>query len=84
MRLSSGRKLTREELDRKEKESKLTEVDKKTLRAAEEVEVYRRRIQEMEEAMEKMERINKNQVSRLLCCQQRVNVKLVSMKIHLR
>lgn len=61
--LLSCRKLTREELERKEKESKLSEVDKKTLRAAEEVEVHKRRIQEMEEEMEKTERFNKNLVS---------------------
>ncbi|XP_041950145.1 transport and Golgi organization protein 1 homolog isoform X3 [Alosa sapidissima] len=58
-------KLTREELDRKEKESKLSEVDKKTLKAAEEVEIHKRRIQEIEEEMEKTERFNKNLIASL-------------------
>lgn len=62
MHSSSRRKLTREELDRREKESKLSEVDKKTVKAEEEVEIHRRRIQEMEDEMQKGERSSKTQV----------------------
>ncbi|XP_031438116.1 transport and Golgi organization protein 1 homolog isoform X2 [Clupea harengus] len=58
-------KLTREELDRREKESKLSEVDKKTVKAEEEVEIHRRRIQEMEDEMQKGERSSKTQISAL-------------------
>ncbi|KAL2082720.1 hypothetical protein ACEWY4_022538 [Coilia grayii] len=58
-------KLTREELDRREKESKLSEVDRKTLKAEEESEMYKRRCQEMEDEMQKSERSFKAQIAAL-------------------
>ncbi|XP_063078773.1 transport and Golgi organization protein 1 homolog isoform X2 [Engraulis encrasicolus] len=58
-------KLTREELDRRAKESMLSEVDKKTLAAAEESELYKRRCLEMEEEMQKVERAHKAEIATL-------------------
>uniref|UniRef100_A0A8D0GQH7 Uncharacterized protein n=1 Tax=Sphenodon punctatus TaxID=8508 RepID=A0A8D0GQH7_SPHPU len=56
------KKLTQEEYERQEKEQKLSAADEKAVLAVEEVKVYKQRIQEMEEELQKTERSFKNQV----------------------
>lgn len=56
------RRLTKEELERRSKESMLTEVGGKALEAEEQVKVLRQRINEMEEQMKKTEEVYKEQV----------------------
>ncbi|KAJ8391544.1 hypothetical protein AAFF_G00088660 [Aldrovandia affinis] len=56
-------KLTQEEFERREKETKLTEVDGKALRAEEELRAYKLRIQEVEEELQKTERSYKTQIA---------------------
>uniref|UniRef100_A0A8C9ZV83 MIA SH3 domain ER export factor 3 n=1 Tax=Sander lucioperca TaxID=283035 RepID=A0A8C9ZV83_SANLU len=55
-------KLTKEELERRSKESQLSEVGGKAVEAEEQVKVLRRRINEMEEQMKKTEEVYKEQV----------------------
>ncbi|CAG5927905.1 unnamed protein product [Menidia menidia] len=55
-------KLTKEELDRRSKESLLSEVGGKALEAEEQVKVLRQRINEMEEQMKKTEEVYKEQI----------------------
>ncbi|XP_069708774.1 transport and Golgi organization protein 1 homolog isoform X2 [Phaenicophaeus curvirostris] len=57
------KKLTEEEYERQEKEQKLPAADEKALLAMEEVKVYKQRIQDMEEELEKTERSYKNQIA---------------------
>uniref|UniRef100_H3AKV8 MIA SH3 domain ER export factor 3 n=1 Tax=Latimeria chalumnae TaxID=7897 RepID=H3AKV8_LATCH len=57
------KKLTQEEYQRQEKEQKLSAADEKAIQANQDVQTYRRRIQEMEEELEKTERAYKSQVS---------------------
>ncbi|KAM9316861.1 transport and Golgi organization protein 1 homolog [Gastrophryne carolinensis] len=57
------KKLTQEEYERQEKELKLTSADEKAILAVEEVKIYKQRIQEMEEELQKTERSYKNQIS---------------------
>ncbi|XP_032876642.1 transport and Golgi organization protein 1 homolog isoform X2 [Amblyraja radiata] len=57
------KKLTQEECQRQEKELKLTVADEKALQAHKEVKMYKQRIQEMEEELQKTERSFKNQVA---------------------
>lgn len=59
---SPGRRLTKEELERRSKESMLSEVGGKALEAEEQVKVLRQRIGEMEEQMKKTEEVYKEQV----------------------
>lgn len=59
------RRLTKEELERRSKESMLSEVGGKALEAEEQVKVLRQRINEMEEQMKKTEDVYKEQVD---CC----------------
>lgn len=56
------RRLTKEELERRSKESMLSEVGGKALEAEEQVKVLRQRINEMEEQMKKTEEVYKEQV----------------------
>ncbi|NXH14538.1 TGO1 protein, partial [Bucco capensis] len=56
-------KLTQEEYERQEKEQKLSAADEKAMLAMEEVKVYKQRIQDMEEELQKTERSYKNQIS---------------------
>ncbi|KAG9462871.1 hypothetical protein GDO78_022959, partial [Eleutherodactylus coqui] len=56
------KKLTQEEYERQEKEQKLSAADEKAILASEEVKIYKQRIQEMEEELQKTERSFKNQV----------------------
>lgn len=56
------RRLTKEELERRSKESMLSEVGGKALEAEEQVKVLRQRINEMEEQMKKTEEVYKDQV----------------------
>ncbi|XP_036405434.1 transport and Golgi organization protein 1 homolog isoform X2 [Megalops cyprinoides] len=56
-------KLTQEEFERREKETKLSEVDGKALRAEEELKAHKRRIQEIEEELQKTERSYKTQIA---------------------
>ncbi|KAG9344659.1 hypothetical protein JZ751_010344 [Albula glossodonta] len=56
-------KLTQEEFERREKETKLSEVDGKALRAEEELRAYKLRIQEIEEELQKTERSYKTQIA---------------------
>lgn len=66
---SAGRRLTKEELERRSKESMLSEVGGKALEAEEQVKVLRQRISEMEEQMKKTEEVYKEQVQvSLLSC----------------
>lgn len=60
--LSAGRRLTKEELERRSKENLLSEVGGKALEAEEQVKVLRQRIGEMEEQMRKTEEVYKEQV----------------------
>ncbi|TDH00556.1 hypothetical protein EPR50_G00189650 [Perca flavescens] len=55
-------KLTKEELERRSKESQLSEVGGKAVEAEEQVKVLRRRINEMEEQMKKTEEVYKEQI----------------------
>ncbi|XP_063757527.1 transport and Golgi organization protein 1 homolog isoform X1 [Eleginops maclovinus] len=55
-------RLTKEELERRSKESQLTEVGGKAVEAEEQVKILRRRINEMEEQMKKTEEVYKEQV----------------------
>ncbi|XP_069464710.1 transport and Golgi organization protein 1 homolog isoform X2 [Ambystoma mexicanum] len=57
------KKLTQEEYERQEKEQKLSVADEKAVLATEEVKVYKQRIQEMEEELQKTERSYKNQIA---------------------
>ncbi|XP_068089557.1 transport and Golgi organization protein 1 homolog [Hyperolius riggenbachi] len=57
------KKLTQEEYERQEKEQKLTVADEKAILAVEEVKIYKQRIQEMEEELQKTERSFKNQIA---------------------
>lgn len=57
------RKLTQEEFERRQKETRLTEVDGKAVQAEEELRAYKLRIQEVEEELQKTERSYKTQVS---------------------
>ncbi|XP_019405059.1 PREDICTED: melanoma inhibitory activity protein 3 isoform X2 [Crocodylus porosus] len=57
------KKLTQEEYERQEKEQKLSAADEKAVLAVEEVKVYKQRIQEMEEELQKTERSYKNQIA---------------------
>ncbi|KAH0622680.1 hypothetical protein JD844_025187 [Phrynosoma platyrhinos] len=57
------KKLTQEEYERQEKEQKLSAADEKAILAVEEVKVYKQRIQEMEEELQKTERSYKNQIA---------------------
>ncbi|XP_029449003.1 transport and Golgi organization protein 1 homolog isoform X2 [Rhinatrema bivittatum] len=57
------KKLTQEEYERQEKEQKLSVADEKAVLAIEEVKIYKQRIQEMEEELEKTERSFKNQIA---------------------
>ncbi|XP_078505947.1 transport and Golgi organization protein 1 homolog isoform X2 [Lissotriton helveticus] len=57
------KKLTQEEYERQEKEQKLCVADEKAVLATEEVKVYKQRIQEMEEELQKTERSYKNQIA---------------------
>ncbi|XP_070590471.1 transport and Golgi organization protein 1 homolog isoform X2 [Erythrolamprus reginae] len=57
------KKLTQEEYERQEKEQKLSAADEKAGLAIEEVKIYKQRIQEMEEELQKTERSYKNQIA---------------------
>ncbi|XP_040286404.1 transport and Golgi organization protein 1 homolog isoform X2 [Bufo bufo] len=57
------KKLTQEEYERQEKEQKLSAADDKAVLASEEVKIYKQRIQEMEEELQKTERSFKNQIA---------------------
>ncbi|XP_015280069.1 PREDICTED: melanoma inhibitory activity protein 3 isoform X1 [Gekko japonicus] len=57
------KKLTQEEYERQEKEQKLSAADEKAVLAVEEVKVYKQRIQEIEEELQKTERSYKNQIA---------------------
>nr|XP_056708307.1 transport and Golgi organization protein 1 homolog [Euleptes europaea] len=57
------KKLTQEEYERQEKEQKLSVADEKAVLAVEEVKVYKQRIQEIEEELQKTERSYKNQIA---------------------
>lgn len=57
-----GRRLTKEELERRSKESQLSEVGGKAVEAEEQVKVLRQRINEMEGQMKKTEEVYKEQV----------------------
>ncbi|XP_050749272.1 transport and Golgi organization protein 1 homolog [Gymnogyps californianus] len=57
------KKLTQEEYERQEKEQKLSAADEKAVLAIEEVKVYKQRIQDMEEELQKTERSYKNQIA---------------------
>ncbi|XP_071595825.1 transport and Golgi organization protein 1 homolog isoform X7 [Heliangelus exortis] len=57
------KKLTEEEYERQEKEQKLSAADEKAVLAIEEVKVYKQRIQDMEEELQKTERSYKNQIA---------------------
>ncbi|XP_061847457.1 transport and Golgi organization protein 1 homolog isoform X2 [Colius striatus] len=57
------KKLTQEEYERQEKEQKLSAADEKAVLAVEEVKVYKQRIQDMEEELQKTERSYKNQIA---------------------
>ncbi|XP_041108601.1 transport and Golgi organization protein 1 homolog isoform X2 [Polyodon spathula] len=56
-------KLTQEEYERREKEQKLSEVDGKAVQVVEELKIYKQRIQQIEEELQKTERSYKNQIS---------------------
>uniref|UniRef100_A0A8C3UGB8 Transport and Golgi organization protein 1 homolog n=4 Tax=Passeriformes TaxID=9126 RepID=A0A8C3UGB8_CATUS len=57
------KKLTQEEYERQEKEQKLCAADEKAVLAINEVKVYKQRIQDMEEELQKTERSYKNQIA---------------------
>ncbi|XP_065112570.1 uncharacterized protein mia3 isoform X2 [Paramisgurnus dabryanus] len=56
-------KLTKEELERHEKETKLSEVDGKAVRSEEELRVLKQKIREIEEEMQQNEQTLKNEVA---------------------
>ncbi|XP_064449911.1 transport and Golgi organization protein 1 homolog isoform X3 [Mirounga angustirostris] len=56
------KKLSQEEYERQEREQRLSAADEKALLAAEEVKTYKRRIEEMEDELQKTERSFKNQL----------------------
>lgn len=56
------RKLTQEELERREKETKLSEVDSKALRSEEELRALKQKIKDIEEEMQQNERSLKSEV----------------------
>ncbi|XP_069846367.1 transport and Golgi organization protein 1 homolog isoform X1 [Dipodomys merriami] len=57
------KKLSQEEYERQEREQRLSAADEKVVLAAEEVKTYKRRIEEMEEELQKTERSFKNQIA---------------------
>lgn len=57
------RRLTKEELERRSKESQLSEVGGKAVEAEGQVKVLRQRINEMEDQMKKTEGVYKDQVA---------------------
>ncbi|XP_023369684.1 transport and Golgi organization protein 1 homolog isoform X2 [Otolemur garnettii] len=57
------KKLSQEEYERQEREQKLSAADEKAVLAAEEVKTYKRRIEEMEDELQKTERSFKNQIA---------------------
>ncbi|XP_065794445.1 transport and Golgi organization protein 1 homolog isoform X3 [Muntiacus reevesi] len=57
------KKLSQEEYERQEREQRLSAADEKAVLAAEEVKTYKRRIEEMEEELQKTERSFKNQIA---------------------
>uniref|UniRef100_A0A2K5HZS3 Transport and Golgi organization protein 1 homolog n=1 Tax=Colobus angolensis palliatus TaxID=336983 RepID=A0A2K5HZS3_COLAP len=57
------KKLSQEEYERQEREHRLSAADEKALSAAEEVKTYKRRIEEMEDELQKTERSFKNQIA---------------------
>lgn len=57
------KKLSQEEYEREEREQRLSAADEKAVLAAEEVKTYKRRIEEMEEELQKTERSFKNQIA---------------------
>lgn len=59
------RKLTQEELERHEKETKLSEVDGRALQAEEELHSLRQKVKDMQEEMQQNERSLKSEVRNL-------------------
>uniref|UniRef100_A0A7N5KMK6 MIA SH3 domain ER export factor 3 n=1 Tax=Ailuropoda melanoleuca TaxID=9646 RepID=A0A7N5KMK6_AILME len=57
------KKLSQEEFERQEREQRLSAADEKALLAVEEVKTYKRRIEEMEDELQKTERSFKNQIA---------------------
>ncbi|XP_023488484.2 transport and Golgi organization protein 1 homolog isoform X3 [Equus caballus] len=57
------KKLSKEEFERQEKEQRLSVADEKVVLAAEELKTYKRRIEEMEDELQKTERSFKNQLA---------------------
>ncbi|XP_008821975.1 transport and Golgi organization protein 1 homolog isoform X1 [Nannospalax galili] len=57
------KKLSQEEYERQDREQRLSAADEKVVLAAEEVKTYKRRIEEMEEELQKTERSFKNQIA---------------------
>ncbi|XP_036708119.1 transport and Golgi organization protein 1 homolog isoform X2 [Balaenoptera musculus] len=57
------KKLSQEEYERQEREQRLSAADEQAVLAAEEVKTYKRRIEEMEEELQKTERSFKNQIA---------------------
>ncbi|XP_012315147.2 transport and Golgi organization protein 1 homolog isoform X7 [Aotus nancymaae] len=57
------KKLSQEEYERQEREQRLSAADEKAVSAAEEVKTYKRRIEEMEDELQKTERLFKNQIA---------------------
>uniref|UniRef100_A0A8C2RVP5 SH3 domain-containing protein n=1 Tax=Capra hircus TaxID=9925 RepID=A0A8C2RVP5_CAPHI len=57
------KKLSQEEYERQEREQRLSAADEKAVLAAEEVKTYKRRIEEMEDELQKTERSFKNQIA---------------------
>ncbi|MBZ3881868.1 Melanoma inhibitory activity protein 3 [Sciurus carolinensis] len=57
------KKLSQEEYERQEREQRLSAADEKAVLAAQEVKTYKRRIEEMEEELQKTERSFKNQIA---------------------
>ncbi|XP_049626209.1 transport and Golgi organization protein 1 homolog isoform X2 [Suncus etruscus] len=57
------KKLSQEEFERQEREQRLSAADEKAFSAAEEVKMYKQRIEEMEEELTKTERSFKNQIA---------------------
>lgn len=61
------RKLTQEELERREKETKLSEVDSKALLSEEELRALKQKIKDIEEEMQQNERSLKSEVRHIYC-----------------
>uniref|UniRef100_A0A2K5QR57 Transport and Golgi organization protein 1 homolog n=1 Tax=Cebus imitator TaxID=2715852 RepID=A0A2K5QR57_CEBIM len=57
------KKLSQEEYERQEREQRLSAADEKAVSAAEEVKTYKQRIEEMEDELQKTERLFKNQIA---------------------